>query len=89
MVKFVCLRFFEWWLEARSYMYYPAPPGSLTQGKLVPRPSPPSCPWMVGDLLHNRGMAEQKTHTLTIMCSPTSFCQRGANINNLDPITSA
>lgn len=25
MVKFVCLRFFEWWLEARSYTYYPPP----------------------------------------------------------------
>lgn len=29
MVKFVCLRFFEWWLEARSYTYYPPPPDPL------------------------------------------------------------
>lgn len=27
-----------------------------------------------GDLLYNRSMAEQKTHTFTVMCSPTSLC---------------
>lgn len=26
-----------------------------------------------GNFLHNRSMAEQKTHTLTIVCSPASF----------------
>lgn len=87
MVKFSWMSPVLWMMVGSEELY--VLPTPRTRGQLVPRSSPPSSPWMVGDLLHNRGMAEQKTHTLTIMCSPTSFCQRGADINNLDPITPA
>lgn len=88
MVRFECLQFFEWWMVGSEDFKRIAHPTVLGVTPYLVSSSP-SSPWMVGDLLHNRGMAEQKTHTLTIMCSPTSFCQRGTDIYNLDPITPA